>query len=476
MICVAVAGVGATAATARRDGGRLLVTATTPPTAPLATGIGGPAFSASQRLTAFTLAGQAGATYGRLVVSWASIAPKTLPASGFNPTDPTSPYYNWSSVDASVSAATAAGITPILDIVKTPSWAYDVLPGAWTGGRPKIAALGAFATAIATHYDGSGAAPEAHIFSVWNEPNYTKNLFPNRATYYRSMVNAVADSVHAVDAADLVLAGELAPVRVFKKDRNDAIPPLAFMRSMLCISKTAPVHRTCRWPAKFDVWAHHPYSNNGPFGHAKLRDGVELGDLPRMTHLLQTAQRLGTIVSAQPVQLWVTEVGWSSNPPNVHGVPIVLETRWVAESMFQMWKSGVTVGTWFLLQDKGKLFQSGLYFRSPSLVDAVAKPLLLPFHFPFVAYLKAAGKVQMWGRDPTSDQQDVTIQMKIGAGHWQNVATITTNSYGIFKATLPLGADRTCSMRASAQGVISAGFTLAVPRDENMNVTPFPRG
>src|SRR5262249_53153078 len=183
----------------------------------------------------------------------------------------------------------------------------------------------------------------AHIFSVWNEPNYNKNLWPQDASYYRAMVNAVADSVHAVDPTDLVLAGELAPFKhvATAKDRNNAIPPLTWMRTMLCISSTSPVHRTCDKKADFDVWAHHPYSDTGPFGKAKASGGVELGDLPRMNTLLRTAQRLGAIASAKPVQFWVTEVGWSSNPPNKHGVPIALETRWVAESMYQMWTSGV---------------------------------------------------------------------------------------------------------------------------------------
>jgi hypothetical protein len=481
LVCVAVAGVAATAATARTDARPLLV-ATTGPTAPLATGIADPVFLGPQATTAYTFASQAGATYARFVVSWASIAPKTLPVSGFDPTDPASPYYNWSSLDASISAAEAAGITPILDIGSPPSWAYSVPPETWTGGSPQIPALRAFATAIATHYDGSGPAPAAHVFSVWNEPNYSKNLYPQSASFYRSMVNAVADAVHAVDPANLVLAGELAPFRhtPATRDRNHAISPVTFMRNMLCLSSTTPVHRTCNTQAKFDVWTHHPYSNTGPFGHAKSSGGVELGDLPKMGHLLQTAEQLGAIASAHPIQFWVTEVGWSSNPPNKHGVPIVLEARWVAESMYQMWRSGVTLGTWFQLWDKSisTPFQSGLYFRSPSLADAQPKLLLPPFRFPFVAYLKPHGKVQIWGRDATSDMQDVAIQEQTRAGgQWTTVATITSNSYGIFQATLSLGAKYSYWLRASVPGSGNARpFALWVPRNENMEVTPFPHG
>jgi hypothetical protein len=477
LICVVVA--GAAAATARTDARRLLV-ATTPSTAPLATGIGDSIFQGTQGPTAYAMARHAGATYARVMVSWQSIAPKTRPASGFDPTDPTSPYYHWDALDASVAAAHANHITPILDIVSPPGWTYSVKPGVDTGGSPNVADLHAFATAIAKHYDGSGPAPAEHVFSVWNEPNFKQNLYPVSPGYYRSMLNAVASSVHAVDPANLVAAGELAPVKHAPTagHKNDVIPPLTFMQEMLCLSKTAPVHRTCSAKAQFDIWAHHPYSDKGPFGKASIAGGVELGDLPKMRGLLQTAERLGAISAAKPPQFWVTEVGWSSNAPNKHGVPLGLETRWLAETMYQMWRSGVTVGTWFLLQDMPATtpFQSGLYFRSTSLADARAKPLLTPFRFPFVAYLKSQGKVQIWGRDTTGDARTVRIRERAGAKTWKTVATITANKHGIFEATLPLGATSSYWLQATAPGSgDSAAFALRVPQNENLNVTPFPR-
>ncbi|HEY2353726.1 MAG TPA: carboxypeptidase-like regulatory domain-containing protein [Gaiellaceae bacterium] len=482
LVCAVIAGVAATAATARMDARSSLPTATTGPTAPLATGLVGREFQGSERTTADAMAAAAGVSYIRLMVPWAAIAPKTLPASGFDPTDPTSPYYDWGGLDATVSSVQAAGLTPILDIVRTPDWAYKVLPGTWSGGSPNLAQLRAFATAIARHYDGSGPTAAVHAFSVWNEANFTKNLYPQSPAYYRSMVNAVADGVHGVDRSDLVIAGELAPFRHTKttKDRNNTIPPMTFMRAMLCISNTTPAKRTCAAQARFDVWAHHPYSDTGPYGKAKSTGGVELGDLPKMGALLQTAEQLGAIASAQPVQFWVTEFGWSSNLPNKHGVPMDLEARWVPESMYQMWQSGVTVGFWYLLEDRPAQtpFQSGLYFRSSPLADAKAKPLLTPFTFPFVAYLKPHGKVFIWGRDATSDTQNVAIQRQTRrGGKWTTVATITSNSDGIFTATLALGATYLDSLRASAPGSgTSRGFALTVPRNENMDVTPFPNG
>jgi hypothetical protein len=480
LACAAVIGVAATAATARTT----ILTATTGPTAPIRTAIYDSLFeSTDQQSTAFAMSSQAGASYARIDTTWKTIAPEILPSVDWtlaDQADPDNSHYHWGALDATVTAAVAHGITPILDIVGTPKWAYHVQPGTITGGQPDINMLGAFAKALALRYDGSGPAPAAHTFSVYNEVNFNRNFSPQDPTYYRSMVNAVADSVHSVSTSNLALAGELAPYKhaKTKKDPNNVIPPMTWMQQMLCVSNTTPAHRTCSASTRFDVWTHHPYSDKGPFGKASVAGGVELGDLPKMNTLLKTAYQLGAITteSGQAPQFWVTELGWSSKPPNSHGVPLALESRWVSEAIYQSWKSGATVATWFLLQDKplSTPFQSGLYYLSDSLSHAVAKPLLLPFHFPLVAYLKSGGKVLIWGRDPNGDQQTVTIDMKPGSKAWKTVATITSNNYGIFTATLSLKALATYKIRAEASGMTSGIFALKVPSNENMSVIPFP--
>jgi hypothetical protein len=100
--------------------------------------------------------------------------------------------------------------------------------------------------------------------------------------------------------------------------------------------------------------------------------------------------------------------------------------------------------------------------------------LLTPYSFPFVAYLKPHGKVQLWGRDVTSDTQVVKIEMKVGS-KWKTVANVTSNNYGIFQATISVHALAKYSMRASAPGSgTSATFSLTKPSNENMRVVPFP--
>jgi hypothetical protein len=445
----------------------------TKPTSPLRTAFLVP--NSELQPTGFELMRGAGAQYVRILVFWSQVAP-AAPPSGFVASDPTSPGYSWWAVDSTLEAAESAGLTPILDIVSAPDWAYVKPPHGVNGGSPRASDLGAFATALATHYEGSAlGVPTEHVFQVWNEPNLSLDLNPVCASAYRGMVNAVADAVHAVDPENLVVAGGLDPFGHprSKKQSWYSVAPLAFMRSLLCLSEGAHPHRTCHTPVHFDVWSHHPYTFGGPFGRAKLPDDVELGDLPRMRALLQAGVRLHQVVSAHPVQFWVTEFGWDTNPPRPRAAPLALAARWTAESLHQMWLSGVSLVTWFLLQDypSPSPYQSGLYFHASSLENARAKPGLTAFRFPFVAYLgKTQNTVSVWGRDATSDKETVTIQLRHGkSGSWRSVAMVLSNANGIFQATLKLKATKQDWLRAGALGSgNSLAFSLTRPKDPHI--------
>lgn len=443
-------------------------------TAPLATGLADPwLFNSNQRRTALGMTRAAGASYVRLAMSWNAVAPNLRPA-GFVATDPTSPGYDWSNYDVIVKDAVEAGLTPILDIGDTPHWAHASRPKGGNAGTPNASALGDFAKALATHYDGRTAGvPAVHVFEVWNEPNVSLYLDPVKASTYRTMVNDFAASVHAVDRSNVVLAGGLDPFghRKSKKQRWYSSAPLAYMRSLLCLSKGSHPHSTCRSKIHFDVWTHHPYTFGGAFGHAKNADDVELGDLPKMRQLLRAGVRLHHIVSSQQVRFWVTEFGWDSSPPRRHAAPMALAARWTSESLYQAWRSGVTLLTWFGLQDRGgrSPYQSGLFRASKSLDRARVKPVRTAFRFPFVAYL-GRGKVTVWGRDATSDRRTATIQVRHGShGHWRTVAKVRANRYGILRTTLNLKATTRDWLRAVAPGSgKSLAFSLKVPHDPHI--------
>ena len=449
-------------------------TYTTPGTAPLRTAVVDPvAFGGPQQATAFAMARSSGAAYVRVNVPWASIAPSTRPT-GFVATDPTSPGYSWTALDATMEAAASAGITPILDVNGIPHWAYATRPKAGSVGTPKAAALGDFAQALATHYDGTtDGLPAEHVYEVWNEPNLSLDLGPVNASAYRNMVNAFANAVHGVDGVNIVVAGGLDPFGhpKGKKQRWNSVAPLTYMRSLLCLSNGSHPHATCKQKIHFDVWSHHPYTFGGPFGRAKNANDVSLGDLGRMRTLLRAATKLHHVVSSHSVQFWVTEIGWDSKPPRPHAAPMPLASRWTAETMYQCWRSGVSLVTWFDLQDRKSPspYQSGLYRSSSSLAEAKAKPVRTAFRFPFVAYL-GKSSIEVWGRDATSNKARVAIQLRQGkSGRWKTVAYIEANRSGVFRAAPKVKASKKDWMRAQASGSGSSlAFSLTQPHDPHI--------
>jgi hypothetical protein len=463
LLVLAAVASSAGSASARR-GAHATRTYATRATLPLRTSLDDPfTLTGPDRAIGFLKARAAGASFVRIVVPWNEIAPTTPPA-GFAPADPTSPGYSWSWLDSTVASAEKAGLTPILDIARAPAWALATSHGKRVN-TPNVASLGQFAKAVALQYDGTQDAPPAHVFQVWNEPNLSLDLSPVKPAVYRAMVNAVAASVHAVSRANLVVAGGLDPFG--NKGKNwYSVSPLAYMRSLLCVSKGTHPHRTCRNAVHFDIWSHHPYTFNGPFGHARRADDVSLGDLPEMRGVLRAAVKLHRVVSTHPVQFWVTEFSWDTKPPRAHAAPTKLAARWTSEALYQMWRSGVSLVTWFGLEDKGgkSPYQSGLYFHAKSLARARAKPVRTAFRFPFVAYL-AGRTVTVWGRDATSDKRLVTIQLRHGThGGWRTVARIRSNGSGIFEAKLGLAATGRDVLRAVAPASgQSLAFSLTRP-------------
>jgi hypothetical protein len=400
---------------------------------------------------------------------WSAIAPSTRLA-GFVAGDPTSPGYSWERLDAVVEGAVSAGLTPILEVTTTPRWAYARRPRGGNAGTPKAGELGQFAHALALHFDGSDGLPALHVFEVWNEPNLSLDLAPVRAAAYRAMINNFANAVHQVDPANLVVAGGQDPFGHPKSKQQTwySVAPLAYMRSLLCLSKGSHPHPTCNARVHFDVWSHHPYTFGGPFARARLPDDVSLGDLPRMRSLLRAGVRFHRVVSAHPVQFWVTEFGWDSNPPRPRAAPMSLAARWTAESLYQTWRSGVSLAAWFGLQDQPSPspYQSGLYFHSSLLRNARAKPVREAFRFPFVAYRHKA-TLSVWGRDATSTKARITIQLRHGqSGKWRAVGYIDANRNGIFRANLRVIASNADWVRGVSPGSgESLAFALTVPFD-----------
>jgi hypothetical protein len=422
----------------------------------------------------------AGATLLRIYVWWWDIAPATLP-DAFQPANPRDPAYDWSALDATVKTAQTNGLEPILNVANAPDWARPV-PA--TGvGYPRPALLADFSRALAMRYSGRlKGLPRVRYWQLWNEPNLNTNLEPQfnglrpvSPGIYRGMVNAFTKAVKGVSASNFVIVGGLAPYGIQAKGEpiNDvlSVAPQRFMRELLCISAGANPRATCNTRVAFDAFAVHPYTWGDPTHTAFSPDDVAMGDLPEVNALLASAWRLGRIKATSPPKLWVTEIGWDTNPPDPKAVPMKLQTRWTSEALYRMWSEGVQVVTWFQIRDNvDGPFQSGLYFAGPTIAEDRPKPTLTAFRFPFVAFPQDGGTL-VWGRVPESDPRAVVIERKTGSG-WRQVARLQANRVGIFQQVLPL-TEKTGYLRARLAGASARSLPFGLADVPDRRVSPF---
>jgi hypothetical protein len=420
-----------------------------------------------------------GAGWVRISLKWSAVAPEQKPAL-FDAANPDDPAYRWDAApDRAIAAAVAHGFQPYVTIDAAPTWAQASPAGSGdASNRPDAAAFAAFAGAVATRYGGGfQSLPRVRYFQAWNEPNLSINLFPQleggrpvAPGVYRSMLNAFADAVHRVHSDNVVVAGGLAPFAQFRLSPVAQYPdwgPLAFMRALLCLSPS--LKPTCSTPAKFDVWAQHPYTSGDPQHHAVATNDVSLADLPEVRKVLSAAEAAGHIVSRGRPGFWVTEFSWDSNPPDPGGVPVALETRWVAEAVYRMWQNSVTLVTWLMLTDAPlatSYYQSGLYY-----IDGRPKPVLRAFRFPFVAY-RDGGGISFWGRTPRGAAAAVIVEEKLRRG-WTSAGTMRSDRYGIFSGRLPAAPAGFLRARLVSGGERSQPFSLVRPPDRRVN--PFGR-
>ena len=417
----------------------------------------------SKRSLAFARTHQGGATFVRLVLTWRSVANAGEPADA---TDPCDPAYNWGWFDDQVRSAHAKGLKILATVQGAPDFAQR--PPAHPDGihDPDAADFANFARAAARRYNntnpcGDGTMPAIRYWQAWNEPNRDYFFMPQYNSsgtmvspgLYRTLVNQFALAVHNVNGRNRVVAGGLAPL-----GKTGKPAPLPFMRKLL--SK----------PVRFDIWSHHAYTSGGPTHRAPGEGNIALGDLGDMRKVLKAND--GRILSIGKVQFWITEISWDTNGPDPQAVPIRLHARWTSEALYRAWRHGVSLVTWFRIQDDplhgpgSSPYQSGFY-----KVNGDRKLSFQAFRFPFVAF-RQPGRVLIWGRTPTSAGGTVAIQ-RVVAGAWRNIASARASSAGIFTKSFPSGA-RSGYVRAVYKGQKSLGFSLTPVPDRYVN--PFGCG
>ncbi|MGO9752509.1 MAG: hypothetical protein ACLP8S_00720 [Solirubrobacteraceae bacterium] len=395
-----------------------------------------------------------GAQMIRLDVNWASVAPRT-PPTGFRASDPASPGYDWTSVDAAVRELASSGFTILIDIWGAPIWAEGVdMPanapaGSW---RPSATAFGAFGAAIATRYSGSfqdslnpgSDLPRVSDWQGWNEPNLdtyltpqwvhtSTGLDPESPVLYRSLQNAFYASVKRVDPSSYVVQAGTAPYG--DPPGGERMPPVAFDRALFCLNVELQ-RLSCPDPVHLDAIDHHAYGIYGPTWHALNADDVAVPDIYKLVKVLHAAERAHTVLPRGPKQVWDTEISWDTNPPNPQAISTATVAHWLEQSFYVLWSQGVDTILWWQLADSPPIpnyltaYEAGVYF-----LNGAPKPGAIAFRFPFVTNRIDARHVEAWGRAPVSGEASIEM---LAHDRWRTVDRLSVGADRVFEAPIAL--------------------------------------
>ena len=311
-----------------------------------------------------------GADTVRIDVGWPAPDLPTRPAA-FDARDPADPLYDFKRSDAAIVAADERGLKILASFSRGPSWAdgsgrpAGVTPGTW---KPSALALEEFGAALARRYSGTfpdparpgQVLPRVAGFQVWNEPNLATYLTPQWSgrhpaspALYRRMLNGFYRGVRSIDSKALVVTAGTAPFGDLRPGGR-RVPPARFWRELLCLRQTRAGLRTstCASPARFDVLAHHTYSVGTPRRKAINDDDVSIPDIGKLTRLLRAAERSARALPRRMHPVWVTEVSYDSRPPDPNGVPEAKHARWLQETLYLLWRQGVSEIIWFQVRDQ----------------------------------------------------------------------------------------------------------------------------
>ena len=356
----------------------------------------------NQRLTTFK---RLGVPIVRFTLRWNEIA-RRRPK---NPTSPSDPAYDWRRPDRVLRGLRGHGLTPIVSLVGTPTWA--------NGGRtpnfapPHPRDFRRFATAAARHY------PWIRYWLIWNEPNKRLWLRPTKASIYvQHLLNPGYEAIHAVLPHARVGGGVTGP-----RGAVGGVAPTTWVKGM------------ARAHAKFDAYAHHPYPaspNETPSsGGCKNCPWITMATIRKL--LILVKQYWGS----KPI--WLTEYGYQTRPPDDFlGIPLKRQATMLSLAAMRAWRlPRVTMLIQYLYRDEVKLsrFQSGLVFA-----DNRWKPSLQGFKLPFAQMGRSGLQAVVWGqvRGAKAGRKRYELQV-LRKNTWKPVGhSRLTNDQGVFVRTI----------------------------------------
>ncbi len=420
----------------------------------------------SLRTDWFDRATSEGATVVRLGPTWSAIAPAKRPK-GWKPSDPASPGYDWTGLDAGVRDASARGLEILVTLQGAPRWAQGAGKPKklqTSGWRPNPSQFAAFATAAAKRYSGSypdplspgSSLPRVSHWQIWNEPNLSTYVAPQwvrshghwkaeAPELYRALVNAGYKAITAVHRDNFIVGAGTAPYGDLVPGGN-RIQPVAFLRDVF----TKPTY--------LDAISHHPYGVGAPLQHALNKDDAAVPDVSKLARVLKTAERRHKVLPRGRKEVWVTEISWDSSPPDPFGVPETQHAHWTEQGLYVLWRQHVNTITWFQIRDQAPVpsyavtNQSGVFFR-----DGKAKLAAVAYRFPFVTTgSKGHGRVGIWGRAPVAGP--LVVELKTGSA-WRTLSTRSVGAGAVFTGSVTAAKHAQIRARISSD----ASLTWRVP-------------
>jgi Cellulase (glycosyl hydrolase family 5) len=170
--------------------------------------------------------------------------------------------------------------------------------------RPDAKAFGRFAAAVATALNG-----RVESYAVWNEPNWPTSLRPRAeaAQRYRWLYKRAFQAIRAADPGARIVFGNLAPLG----DPEPAIPPLRFLRKVLCLdSRDRPRPELRCAPLQTDGIGLHPYTLRWSPTYPGRQDDATTGSLQRFIAHVDRFAAAGALRSATGAPLPVDLIEW----------------------------------------------------------------------------------------------------------------------------------------------------------------------
>jgi len=339
--------------------------------------------------------------------------------------------FDWEGTDTVLGALEEAGLEPVVTLYGTPGWANGVR-------APNVAPtdgadFATFAGAIAERY------PFVHKWTIWNEPNNRRWLSTaSPVQYVTRLLNPAYVAIHDASPASRVAGGVTAP-----RGGTGGTSPVTFIRGM------------GRAGARLDAYAHHPYSlspSETPWSGGCARcQTITMSTIDKL--VTETRKAFG-----RPVRLWLTELGYQSNPPDkIAGVPPATQATYVAAAAYRAWLTPrVDLLIQYLYRDEPGTdrWQSGLETRA-----GVAKPALAAFVAPLAQVGRRGTTTTVWGMIRTGDGERPYRLQGLVNDAWITIGGVQrTKADGTLRRVVQAGAGARLRLLAGSE----TGNTLVV--------------